>query len=659
MPVEVGCRVQHSNQTMIIVVVGPGMADEQIVLFKFRHLAPSCCLPGSILPAILPAQDTELRGLISTMDEKRSHPLRRLWRYARNHRRAMVIASLYSILNKVFDLAPPMLIGAAVDVVVQKEDSLVAHLGVTDVGQQLLVLAGLTAIIWIFESAFQYAYQVAWRNLAQSIQHDLRVDAYDHVQNLELSYFEERSTGGLMAILNDDINQLERFLNGGVNDIWQVVTTVIVIGGIFIYTAPTVTWMAVLPMPFIIWGSIRFQRMLAPKYAVVREMVAILNGQLANNLGGIATIKSFTAEGHELTRITQGSNDYRLANRKAIALSSAFVPLIRMVIMSGFIAIMIFGGRLTLAGELAIGTYSVLIFMTQRLLWPLTRLGDTLDLYQRAMASTNRVLDLLNTDAAIPSGGTPLPTQDVRGEINLENVTFEYKSAEHRSVIRELSLKMPAGETIGIVGSTGAGKTTLVKLLLRFYDVQSGGITLDGHDLRDLELSDLRRAVGFVSQDVYLFHGTVKENIAYGTFDATDEQIIEAAKIAEAHDFILQLPQGYDTIVGERGQKLSGGQRQRVSIARAVLKDPPVLILDEATSSVDNETEALIQRSLERIAVGRTTIIIAHRLSTVRNADRIFVLDRGQLCESGTHDELVACGGIYAGLWGVQTGVRE
>lgn len=571
----------------------------------------------------------------------------------------MVIASLYSILNKVFDLAPPMLIGAAVDVVVQKEDSLVAHLGVTDVGQQLLVLAGLTAIIWIFESAFQYAYQVAWRNLAQSIQHDLRVDAYDHVQNLELSYFEERSTGGLMAILNDDINQLERFLNGGVNDIWQVVTTVIVIGGIFIYTAPTVTWMAVLPMPFIIWGSIRFQRMLAPKYAVVREMVAILNGQLANNLGGIATIKSFTAEGHELTRITQGSNDYRLANRKAIALSSAFVPLIRMVIMSGFIAIMIFGGRLTLAGELAIGTYSVLIFMTQRLLWPLTRLGDTLDLYQRAMASTNRVLDLLNTDAAIPSGGTPLPTQDVRGEINLENVTFEYKSAEHRSVIRELSLKMPAGETIGIVGSTGAGKTTLVKLLLRFYDVQSGGITLDGHDLRDLELSDLRRAVGFVSQDVYLFHGTVKENIAYGTFDATDEQIIEAAKIAEAHDFILQLPQGYDTIVGERGQKLSGGQRQRVSIARAVLKDPPVLILDEATSSVDNETEALIQRSLERIAVGRTTIIIAHRLSTVRNADRIFVLDRGQLCESGTHDELVACGGIYAGLWGVQTGVRE
>jgi len=571
----------------------------------------------------------------------------------------MVIASLYSILNKIFDLAPPMLIGAAVDVVVQQEDSLVARLGVPDVSQQLLVLAGLTVIIWVFESTFQYTYQVAWRNLAQSIQHDLRIDAYDHVQHLELSYFEERSTGGLMAILNDDINQLERFLNGGVNDIWQVLTTVIVIGGIFIYTAPSVSWMAVLPMPLIIWGSIRFQRMLAPKYAVVREMVGILNGQLANNLGGIATIKSFTAEEHELARVTEGSDDYRLANRDAIALSSVFVPLIRMVIMSGFIAILIFGGRLTLAGQLAVGTYSVLVFVTQRLLWPLTRLGDTLDLYQRAMASTDRVLNLLNTDERIPSGDLALATKDVRGEINLDHVTFEYKSAEHRSVIRELSLHMPAGETIGIVGSTGAGKTTLVKLLLRFYDVQSGSITLDGHDLRELELGDLRRAVGFVSQDVYLFHGTVRENIAYGTFDATDEQVIEAAKNAEAHDFILGLPQGYDTIVGERGQKLSGGQRQRVSIARAVLKDPPVLILDEATSSVDNETEALIQRSLERIAVGRTTIVIAHRLSTVRNADRIFVLERGQLIEHGRHEQLVASGGIYAGLWGVQTGVRK
>ncbi|MBT3189587.1 MAG: ABC transporter ATP-binding protein, partial [Anaerolineae bacterium] len=504
-----------------------------------------------------------------------------------------------------------------------------------------------------------YLFQVAWRNLAQSIQHDLRVDTYDHVQNLKLAYFEDRSTGGLLSILNDDINQLERFLNGGVNDIWQVVTTVTVIGGIFFYTAPSVAWMAMLPMPFIIWGSIRFQRTLAPKYAAVREQVGILNGYLANNLSGIATIKSFTAEKHELGRITVESDLYRKANEKAIKFSSAFVPLIRMIIMGGFIAILIFGGRMALSGELAVGVYSVLIFITQRLLWPLTRLGDTLDLYQRAIASTERVLDLLDADALLDDGGTPLDLGLVRGQLTLDSVSFEYANTDNLAVIDNLSLTIPAGETVGIVGSTGAGKTTLVKLLLRFYDVQKGCLSLDGHDLRDLKLADLRKAIGFVSQDIYLFHGTVRENIAYGTFDASDDDIIKAAKIAEAHDFITQLPKGYDTIVGERGQKLSGGQRQRVSIARAILKNPPVLILDEATSSVDNETEALIQRSLEQIAIGRTTIVIAHRLSTIRNADRIFVLEHGKLKEHGKHDKLVAEGGTYARLWGVQTGAQK
>jgi ATP-binding cassette subfamily B protein len=589
----------------------------------------------------------------------KSHPLIRLWGYARAHHRDMLLASLYSILNKIFDLAPPLLIGAAVDTVVQQQDSFIARLGVSDVKAQLLVLAGLTVVIWVFESLFQYLYQVAWRNLAQTLQHELRVDAYDHVQHLKMAYFEDRTSGGLMAVLNNDINQLERFLNQGVNDIWQVVTTVLVIGGIFFYTAPNVAWMAMLPMPFIIWGSIRFQRTLAPRYAAVREQVGVLNGQLANNLGGIATIKSFTAESHELGRVTLESDRYRVANRDAIALSSAFVPLIRMLIMGGFIAILISGGHMALNGTLAVGVYSVLIFITQRLLWPLTELGDTLDLYQRSMASTERALDLLDTDALLPDGETPLDAQKVDGEISLEDVCFEYQGGDDQIVIRDLSLKMPPGETIGIVGATGAGKSTLVKLLLRFYDVGEGCIRLDGQDLRKLRIRDLRRAIGFVSQDVYLFHGTVRENIAYGTFDATDEQIVEAAKIAEAHDFIMGLPNGYDTIVGERGQKLSGGQRQRISIARAVLKDPPVLILDEATSSVDNETEALIQRSLEKIAVGRTTIVIAHRLSTVRNADRIFVLEHGQLVEHGHHDDLVASGGVYARLWGVQTGERR
>jgi ATP-binding cassette subfamily B protein len=591
-------------------------------------------------------------------NHQKQYPFFRLWGYARAHHREMILASLYSILNKIFDLAPPLLIGAAVDTVIQQQDSFIAHLGLVNVGDQLLALAGLTVIIWGFESFFQYLYQVAWRNLAQTLQHELRIDTYDHVQHLKLAYFEDRTTGGLLAVLNDDINQLERFLNVGVNDIWQVVTTVLVIGGIFFYTAPNVAWMAMLPMPFIIWGSIRFQRILAPRYAAVREQVSMLNSQLANNLSGIATIKSFTAEPHELGRVTLESDRYREANRSAIALSSAFVPLIRILIMGGFIAILVSGGKMVLAGKLAVGVYSVLIFITQRLLWPLTSLGDTLDLYQRAMASTDRALDLLDADALLPDGNVSLVAGKVAGEIELEDVSFEYQRGENQSVIHDLTLQIPAGETVGIVGSTGAGKTTLVKLLLRFYDVQQGCIRLDGQDLRDLFIKDLRQVIGFVSQDVYLFHGTVRENIAYGAFGSTDGEIIAAAKTAEAHDFITSLPQAYDTLVGERGQKLSGGQRQRISIARALLKDPPVLILDEATSSVDNETEALIQRSLERIAVGRTTIVIAHRLSTVRNADRIFLLEGGRLVEQGRHDDLVASGGIYSRLWGVQTGDR-
>ncbi|MGB7340998.1 MAG: ABC transporter ATP-binding protein [Phototrophicaceae bacterium] len=581
-------------------------------------------------------------------------PLRRLLNYVRPHRSRVNFAIGFSILNKIFDLAPPALIGVAVEIVVNRENSIFAQFGFPDPAQQLVVLAVITLFVWVMESVFEYANRVYWRNLAQTVEHELRVEAYEHVQDLEVAYFEDRSTGGLMAILNDDVNQLERFLDTGANSIIQVLTTIIVIGIFFIVSAPSVAWMAVLPMPFIIYGSMWFQRKLGPRYANVREQVSILNSQLSNNLSGIATIKSFTAEAHEVKRIEGDSNAYQDANKHAILLSSAFSPLIRMAIVAGFIAILVFGGRLALEGTLNVGLYSVLIFSTQRLLWPLTSLGETFDQYQRAMASTARILDLLDTKSDIEDGTTALPTANVAGEVRFDDVHFAYSNGAQ--ILNGLSFHIPAGETAAIVGSTGAGKSTIIKMLLRFYDVNAGEITLDGHDLRDLQMADLRNSIGLVSQDVFLFHGTVRENIAYGTFDATHEQIVQAATIAEAHDFIMSLPQGYDTIVGERGQKLSGGQRQRISIARAVLKNPPVLILDEATSSVDNETEAAIQRSLEKIAVGRTTIVIAHRLSTVRNADRIFVLENGALKEQGRHEDLAQGDGIYATLWRVQLG---
>ncbi|AFY74945.1 ABC-type multidrug transport system, ATPase and permease component [Synechococcus sp. PCC 7502] len=587
-----------------------------------------------------------------------SHPLQRLINYSHAYNGLIQKAIACSILNKIFDLAPPLLIGAAVDVVVQKQDSLIAHWGFTTVYAQLVFLSISSAIIWALESLFEYAYARIWRNLAQNIEHNLRLDAYGHLQELELAYFEERSTGGLMSILSDDINQLERFLDVGANEVLQVLTTVIIIGGIFFYLTPGVAWLAMLPMPFILWGSIAFQKRLAPRYAAVREKVGLLNGQLSNNLSGITTIKSFATEAYELGRIGAESEKYRQSNRHAIALSAAYVPLIRILIFIGFIAILLLGGIEADAGRLSLGNYSLMVFLTQRLLWPLTRLGDTLDQYQRAMASTNRVMDLLDTPLAIASGEIKLTDKgQVKGEIILNDVTFSYK--DRQPAVRNLSLIVPAGKTIAIVGATGSGKSTLVKLLLRLYEINAGTITLDGIDIRDLELKDLRSCIGWVSQDVFLFHGTVAENISYGSFDATTDQIINAAQIAEADEFINQLPQGYDTIVGERGQKLSGGQRQRIAIARAVLRNPPILILDEATSAVDNETEAAIQKSLERITVNRTTIAIAHRLSTVRNAHCIYVMDYGQIVEKGTHEELLEHHeGIYAGLWRVQTGVK-
>jgi ATP-binding cassette, subfamily B, bacterial len=583
-------------------------------------------------------------------------PLNRLLRYSRPFSREIWLASICSVLNKVFDLAPPALIGLAVDAVVLKDESAIARWGIPDVGGQLALICGLSIIIWGLESLFEYFYARLWRNLAQTVQHYLRLDGYGHLQNLEMAFFEEQSTGSLMSILSDDINQLERFLDGGANEVIQVITTVIIIGGAFFVLAPSVAWVAVLPMPFIIWGAIAFQKVLAPRYAAVRERVSFLNSRLSNNLSGITTIKSFTTEAFESEQIRQDSEAYRQSNRHAIALSAAFVPLIRILILLAFLATLGGGGLQVVAGNLTVGTYSVLIYLIQRLLWPLTRLGDTLDQYQRAMASTQRVMNLLDTPLEIHSGATPLPIEQVKGEILFDNVTFGYQNG--RAIIQDLTLNVPAGKTIAIVGSTGSGKSTLVKLLLRFYEIQSGQIWLDGTSIGDLRLKDLRACIGLVSQDIFLFHGTVKENIAYGCPDAAAEDIIIAAKNAEAHGFIQQLPQGYDTIVGERGQKLSGGQRQRLAIARALLKDPPILILDEATSAVDNETEAAIQKSLEYITANRTTVAIAHRLSTIRYADCIYVMEQGKIVEQGKHEELLDLGGIYTQLWNVQTGQR-
>ncbi|MEC9120848.1 MAG: ABC transporter ATP-binding protein [Candidatus Thermoplasmatota archaeon] len=584
---------------------------------------------------------------------EQSHPLLRLLGHLREYRWQVWLASFCSIMNKFWDLAPPILIGMAIDVVTYKEDSMLADFGYRDPYDQFLILVALTVVIWVLESLFEYWFGVLWRNLAQNAQHELRMDAYEHIQNLEMQWFSGQTTGGLMAIMNDDVNQLERFLDQGANDLLQVATTVVVVGGVMFILAPSVAIYAILPIPIIVGGSFMFQRRIGVRYAKVRKEVGDLNALLNNNLSGITTIKSFTAEEREVERVGVASRSYRDANRDAIRLSASFVPLIRMAILFAFTANMLVGGWLALEGELSIGAYSIIVFITQRLLWPLTRLGQTFDLYQRAMASTDRVLNLLDTPVGLVEGDIEL--DEAKGEINFDSIEFSYP--ERESVLDGVTLNIGAGETIGLVGSTGSGKTTLVGLLLRFHDPLQGSVSLDGNDVKELKLTSLRGSISLVSQNTTLFPGTVRENILYGRPSASEEEVLEAARIAEATNFINELPEGWETDIGEDGHRLSGGQRQRLAIARAVLKDAPILVFDEATSNVDNETEAALQRSIERISTDRTTIIIAHRLSTVRNADKIAVLDSGKITELGKHEELVDADGLYSRLWSVQTGL--
>jgi ATP-binding cassette subfamily B protein len=580
--------------------------------------------------------------------------LKDLFNYALEQNTKVRRGIIYSILNKIFDLAPPVLIGVAIDIVVEGSDSFIGNLGYTDRRQQLIILAVITFIIWGLESSFDYIAAVTWRNISQDIEHSLRTDTFNNVLGLDLAFFENKSSGRLMAILNDDVNQLETFLDNGANRLVQTATTVLVIGGTFLYISPLVAVFAFIPIPIIIFGSLRFTNRIADRYTKIRNDIENLNANLSNSITGILTVKSFNREKKESERITTSSQEVKSANYHAIRLSAAFIPIIRIAILFGFTATLLIGGFLALDGEIKVATYSVMLFITQRLLWPLTELGVIFDAYQKAMASFRRILNLKNTIPTINNGSKKL--EDFNEKIEISDLNFEY--VENFPVLNNISLDIKKGETSAIVGSTGSGKSTLIKLILRLYDATSGEIKIDKNAIKDLEIESLRNKIGLVSQDIFLFEGTVFENIAYGNLNATEEEVWEAAKLSESDKFINLLPNKENTIVGERGQKLSGGQRQRISIARAILKNPEILILDEATSAVDNETEAAIQRSINTLKKGRTVIAIAHRLSTIRNAEIIYVLEEGKVVESGNHESLLDFEGVYSKLWSVQTGEK-
>ena len=578
--------------------------------------------------------------------------LKDLYKYAQENEAKVKRGIIYSILNKLFDLAPPVLIGIAIDIVVEGSESFIGNFGFEDRRQQLIILAFITFVIWGFESIFDYVAAVTWRNIAQDLQHSMRTETFSKTLDLDLSFFENKSSGRLMAILNDDVNQMENFLNEAANRLIQSATTVIVIGATFLYISPLVAIFAFIPIPVIVFGSYKFVQRIGERYSKIRNNVESLNAHLSNSITGILTVKSFNREKKEYKRIDLASDEVKTANYDAIKLSAAFIPIIRVAILFGFTATLLIGGFLALDGQIKVGMYSVMLFITQRLLWPLTELGMIFDSFQKAMASFRRIMNLRDTNPTINDGKTEL--LELKNKISFENLNFEY--VEDFPVLKDINIEIEKGKTTAIVGSTGSGKSTLIKLILRFYEKNSGKILFDDHEIESLSLASIRNKIGLVSQDVFLFEGSVFENIAYGNIEANIEEVWNAARLSESDRFINELPNKEDTIVGERGQKLSGGQRQRISIARAILKNPEILILDEATSAVDNETEAAIQESLETLKEGRTVIAIAHRLSTIRNADLIYVLEDGEIVEYGTHDGLLGNNNVYAKLWDVQTG---
>ncbi len=573
--------------------------------------------------------------------------------YAKPWRTKIIGASFCSIMNKIFDIAPEILIGIYVDLVVQREQSFIAKLGFESIESQITLLAIATFLIWAFESTFEYLYSVQWKNIAQGVEHNIRIDAYSHVQNLDLEWYEKQKTGNITAILNDDVNQLERFLNGGFNDILQIIISTIAIGGVFFYISPLIALFAICPIPIILFIASFFQKKLSPKYLNVRNAAGNLSSSIFNNLLGIITIKGFTAEQYETQKILKMSEDYQFKNQEAIKLSSAFIPIVRMGVLTGFIGTMIIGSIYAIKGIIAVGSFSVLVFLTQRFLWPFTRLGETIDLFERSMASTKRILELLKTKCQINNSQNSINVEDLNKNIIFKNVDFSYGN---KRVFEKLNLHINKGNFIGIAGQTGSGKTTLIKLLFRFYETNTGTINFDDYNINNINIESLRSKIGLVNQEIFLFDGSIKDNICYPNTNIDNTLLMEVSQNSQCMEFIEKLNDGFNTVIGERGQKLSVGQKQRIGIARALYKKPDILIFDEATSAVDNETEYLIQKALKEISKHCTTIVIAHRLSTIKNADKIIVLGNKSIIEEGSHKNLIQNNNFYKQLWDIQTG---
>jgi ATP-binding cassette subfamily B protein len=615
------------------------------------------------------AGDTDRLG---SSDASRHHSMWRLYaEYGRANIGLAVLGTGATVLARATGLLPALVLGLAIDTILLRNRTfgipLVPETALpTTAPRQLWLAAALLVSATAVGAGLSWVQNYSWNRFAQNIQHALRVDAYESLQSLDRAYFDRSRTGELLSILNNDVNQLESFLTDGVSSGLRILALVLGVGLIMTVLNPWLAAITLLAVPVLSLFTVVFVRRIQPKYARMRASVGDLNTRLENNVSGIDVIKTEHTESYESERVREASWSYYDANWDAIRTRITFFP--GLSIISGLSFAMTFvigsfwvlnGPPTPLSGAVTPGEFVTFMLYTQQFIWPLAQFGQIVNGYQRAAASSDRVYDLLHTDRSVVDPPAAITLEDADGRIEYDDVTFSYESettANGMPVLRNLSFTVEPGTTLGIVGPTGSGKSTLVKLLVRLYDPDSGTIRLDGNALQELSVADLRRRIGYVSQEPFLFSGSVRDNVAYGTFDAADEEVEAAARKAAAHEFIANLPDGYDTLVGERGIRLSGGQRQRLALARTFLKDPDILILDEATSHVDTETEAIIQRSLATLAADRTTIAIAHRLSTVKNADEILVLEGGQIVERGTHTELLDLNGLYTNLWRVQSG---
>ena len=521
------------------------------------------------------------------------------------------------------------------------------------------IMAGMMILLYVFRMGFNFFVTYWGHSMGAYIEADMRSDLFNHLQELPFSYYDNNRTGQIMSRVTTDLFEITELAHHGPEDL---LISLLTLGGSF-FLISTIRWeMAVILMilvPVMIVTAIFSRRKLQNASRRVKERTAEIIAGLESSVSGARTAKAFTNETHEIMKFGEGNENYKNARRAYYKTMAVFHSKIEFMTNFLVVAVIVTGGVLIMGAKMTLPELIACNLFVAAFLQPIRRLQNFVEQFSTGMAGFTRFVEVLRIMPDIRDRPGAAPLTDIKGGIEYRSVTFAYTedaAAEERYVLSGVSLSVPAGSTLALVGPSGGGKTTLCHLLPRFYEVQQGSITIDGHDIRDITLESLRRNIGIVQQEVFLFAGTIRENIAYGRVNAVEEEIIKAAMAAEIHDDIMEMPQGYDTVVGERGIKLSGGQKQRVSIARIFLKNPPILILDEATSALDSATEYKIQRALEELSRGRTTMVIAHRLSTIRNADQIMVIDNRGIIQQGRHEELLAAGGLYSELHAAQFG---